>query len=151
MLRFQTESVDDFARDGAAIFPLHFEELSLNKDKIPYRLDLDWYRKIEEQKLLYILTARLDGKLVGYHLSMVMKHHIHNADAGAYATTDMFYVLPEHRNGIGVKLILEWKQRMIDMGVKRIAISTKLKDNHLELFQKLGFQATDLMFHQVLI
>jgi len=148
-LSFHVEDVDTFARDGAEIFPRHFNELSLNRDKIPFGLDFDLYRHVEQQKMLHILTARLDGKIIGYVLSLVVTHHPHNKDAGPYSTTDMFYVLPEHRNGTGVKLLMENERRLKALGVKRMAISTKLKDAHLDLFSKLGFEATDLVFHKI--
>lgn len=146
---FQIEDFDTFYRDGQHIFPVHFEELSLNKDKIPYGIDEEIYHTCERNRMLLILTARLDGRMIGYVLSLVVKHHPHNKDAGPYSTTDMFYILPEHRNGIGVRLLLENQRRLRQLGVRRMSISTKLKDSHLELFARLGFKATDMVFHKI--
>lgn len=148
-LSFQIEDVNTFARDGAALFPRHFEELSLEQDKIPFGLDFDMYRQAEKNKLTYILTARLEGNIIGYVVSLVAKHHPHNKDAGMYSTTDMFWVSPEHRNGTGIRLLIENERRLKEMGVRRMAISTKLKDAHLDLFEKLGYRATDIVFHKV--
>lgn len=149
-LQFQIEDVDTFARDGAELFPRHFEELSLNQEAIPFGLDFDMYRQAEANKLTYILTARHEGRIIGYVVSLVAKHHPHNKDAGPYSTTDMFWVAPEHRNGTGVRLLLENERRLKNLGVRRMAISTKIKDAHLDLFGKLGFQATDIVFHKLL-
>lgn len=149
-LSFQTEDFDTFLKDGAHIFPVHFEELSLNKEKIPFGLDSEMYHNCEENRMLHILTARLDGEMIGYVLSLVVKHHPHNRDAGPYSTTDMFYVKKEHRNGTGVRLLMENERRLKEMGVRRMSISTKLKNAHIDLFSKLGFSPTDLVFHKVL-
>lgn len=148
-LSFQIENFDTFLQDGAHIFPLHYAELSLNKDKIPFGLDSEMYHNAEKNQLLHILTARVDGRMIGYVVSLVAKHHPHNRDAGPYSTTDMFYVLPKHRNGTGVRLLMENERRLKALGVRRMGISTKLKDAHLDLFSKLGFEATDLLFHKV--
>lgn len=153
-LSFQIEDVDTFARDGAGIFPRHFEELSLHKDKIKFGLDFDLYRKVEKEGLTHILTVRDDGKMIGYIVSLVVKHHPHNMDSGLYSTTDMFYVLPEYRatgRGIGVKMLIENERRLRELGVTRMSISTKLKDAHLEFFIKMGYEPTDLVFHKMLI
>lgn len=149
-LTFQRESFDTFLQDGAALFPRHFEELSLHKDKVPFSLDADMYHRAEANQMLYILTMRLDGEMIGYIVSLVAKNHAHNKDAGPYSTTDMFYVAPEHRNGNGARLLMENERRLKALGVKRMAISTKLKDVHLDLFTSLKFQATDLVFHKIL-
>lgn len=148
-LTFQIEDVDSFARDAAEIFPRHFRELALNQEAIAFGLDFEIYREVEKKNVLQILTARLDGKIIGYVLSLVVKHHPHNKDAGPYSTTDMFYVLPEHRNGTGVRLLIENEKRLRELGVRRMAISTKLKNAHLDLFTQLGYQATDLVFNKV--
>jgi ribosomal protein S18 acetylase RimI-like enzyme len=149
-LTFQRECVDDFKRDSVALLPRHFEELSLHKDKVGFAMDFDMYHRAEKNRMLYILTARVDGQMVGYIISLVAKNHGHNRDAGPYSTTDMFWVAPECRNGTGAKMLMENERRLKALGVKRAAISSKLKDLHLELFTRLGWQATDMVFHKFL-
>lgn len=150
MIRFQSEDVHSFLRDGEKIFPLHFKELALNQEKIPLDMDFALYRDLYRKQLLHIVTARTEKEMVGYHLAIVVTHHPHNASAGPYATTDMFYILPEHRKGgTGAKLLIAAEVALTKLGVKRMAISTKLHSSQQKLFEALGWTATDLVFHKV--
>lgn len=152
MITFQREMWETFWRDGQPIFPIHFKELALNQEKIPMDMDAEVYQKLEDRNVLHILTARKDSKLIGYHISLIVKSHPHNKNAGMYATTDMFYILPEYRKGgAGTRLLIAAEKAIQNLGVTRMALSTKL--HHLpnrELLEKLGWTATDIVFHKLL-
>jgi len=150
-LRFQTETWDDLWRDGQDIFPVHYRELSLHQDRVPLGMDDELYRGMEARGNLHVLTAREDGRLVGYYLAIVIKNHPHNKDAGKVANCDMFYMLPEFRKGgAGAKLILMAEKSLREKGVTKVSMSVKLHQNHGRLLEALGWEATDLMFQKLL-
>jgi hypothetical protein len=149
MLMFQVEKWAQFVEDGKDIFPRHYEELSLEKGIVPMGLDVAKYQEIEDKGMLHVLTARLDGKLIGYYIGIVVTHP-HYKDAGLMATTDMFYILPEHRNGVGMKLLIHAANTLKARGVIKVFLGTKLKQDHTALLEALGWTATDKVFTKLL-
>jgi len=150
MLAFQVETWADIWRDGQEIFKQHYDELALHKSAMPMGLDNDFYQDLENRKFLLVVTARRDGRLIGYFLGIVIAHHPHNKDAGKVATTDMFYLAPDQRRGgAGVKLLKAAEQALRDNGVKKATISTKVHFSNRELIEALGWEHTDLVFQKV--
>lgn len=151
MLTFQVEPYQNLLNEAQDIFKIHFEELALHKDKIAMGLDHECYLSMEAKGLLHVVTARKDGKLIGYYIGICLDHHPHNKDAGPVATTDMFYIVPSHRHGAGAKLLMMVEKTLRERGVKKASLSTKL--HHLTnraLLEALGWEATDLVFHKLL-
>src|SRR5690242_18761776 len=105
MLTFQVESWTAVLPEMEPIFPLHYEELSLDKDWARMALNFPLYEKAEKDGYLLLCTARSDGRLIGYIVSALLPH-THYKDAGTMSMTDMYYVLPEfRRGGCGAKLL----------------------------------------------
>ena len=64
-----TASVESFMENRAELellFPKHWEELALNKDKVPLSPDWNRYKSVEDVGMLSFVALRQDGKLVGY-------------------------------------------------------------------------------------
>jgi GNAT superfamily N-acetyltransferase len=151
MISCQVETWADIWRDGQEIFKIHYDELALHKEAMPLGLDNDAYADLERKGYLLVVAARRDGALIGYYMAIVVAHHPHNKDAGKVSTTDFFYILPsERRGGAGVKLLLAAMRELKRIGVKKASVSTKLKFSNRELFEKLGWEATDLVFQVIL-
>jgi GNAT superfamily N-acetyltransferase len=150
-MTFQLERWDDFWRDGQEIFPIHFEELALHKDRIPLGMDDSLYRQMEAAGTLYVLTARVDWKLVGYYVAIIIPNHPHNKDAGKVSNCDMFYLLPEYRRGgNGAKLLIMAEKSLRKLGVTKASMSVKLHQNHANLLKALGWEPTDLVLQKIL-
>ena len=99
---------------------------------------------------MQVVSVRKDGELIGYHMGLIVTHP-HYKDAGLMSTTDMFYILPEHRKGgVGAKLIMAVEAAMRERGVVKAFISTKLHQNHTDLFEALGWEPTDTVFSKIL-
>ena len=151
MIQFQVETWADLERDGSEIFKVHYDELALHKEAMPMGLDSACYADLEKKHCLLVVTARRNGKLVGYYMGIVIDHHPHNKDGGKVSTTDFFYILPEHRRGgAGVKLLIAATEELRKCGVKKATISTKLKFSNRELMESLGWEATDIVFQRIL-
>ncbi len=71
MITAQLESWVPLLPELQPLLPGHWEELALNKDKVP--LDPQWDEYLRRDKLnqLITVTLRLDGKLVGYFLGFL--------------------------------------------------------------------------------
>jgi hypothetical protein len=150
MVSFQIEKWAQLIADGVEIFKRHYDELSLEKNRIPLGMDFSCYQDLEDKGYLHVLTCRKDGILIGYYIAIIIAHHPHYKDSGPMSTTDMFYILPEHRNGCGAKLLLMAEKTLKERGVAKATISVKLKQDHTELLEALGWSATDKVFQKVI-
>lgn len=124
-------------------------ELAVSQDRIKIDIDYDRYAAMEQAGFMYILSARKAGKIVGYLMAFLMPH-FHYKSSGVMALTDMFYVLPEHRNGVGANLFIEWEKDMRKLGVVNMITSCKVHEDHTRLFELLGFKWTDKTFQKVI-
>ncbi len=150
MIVFQVENFADFVKDAKAIFPEHWKELALDQDRIKLSLDLTKYEKAEKDGILHIVTARENGKMVGYYTAGILPH-LHYSNAGLMASTDMYFVLPEYRKGnTGARFMAAIEKSLRDKGIKKIYISCKAHLDLSVLFEFMGYKFTDKMFTKLL-
>jgi len=136
--------------DAHALTKMHFEEIAANKDVIKLNADMASYEEAEENHNLHIVTCRIDGVLVGYHLSFI-RPHLHYKDS-LTAYTDLFFIHPSYRRGrIGVNLFKYAEKTLWQRGVQRIYMPTKLKLDVGALFEHLGFDAIERVYTKVRI
>lgn len=146
MVSFRLEKWVDFFPDAQVIMPLHWQEMALDQAKIPLAVDGKRFQVIDEQGLLHILTARDEGKLVGYYVAIVMPH-LHYKESGDMAFTDMYFILPEYRyGGAGTKLFFAVEQSLRERGVSKAYLSCKVHQDHSALFEAMGWRLTDKSF-----
>lgn len=119
----------------------------MDKDRIPMSVDEGRYAAGYEQGQVHIVTARHDGKLVGYFIFFVISH-MHYKTSGPMGYVDMYYILKEHRSGgTGAKLLMLAESSLKAMrGVSKIYLSCKIHQDHDQLFQALGYKPTDRVY-----
>lgn len=108
-------------------------------------VDEEKYSALDQRGMLHIVTVRSDARLVGYAIAFVMPH-MHYKDAGDMAYTDMYFVLPDYRNGSGVKLFMELERSLRERGVVNVFTSCKVQQDHSLLFERLGWVWQDKTF-----
>ncbi|MGD0511266.1 MAG: GNAT family N-acetyltransferase [Candidatus Micrarchaeaceae archaeon] len=149
-LTFKVEKWSDVVAEMRALWPLHWEELALDKDIIKHDMDEERYRHMESVDMLHIVTARADGILVGYIICFIVTH-FHYKSSGFMALADMYYVLPAYRiGGCGAKLFIFMESSLRERGVVRAHMSCKVHQDHQALFEHLGWEFTDKTFSKVL-
>ena len=94
MIVYRREKFADALPDLQEIWPRHYAEVS-SYPGIELNPGLDRFLMAEERGMLVLVTARDDGKLVGYALDFVMPH-LHYAQI-TVAACDLYYILPEYR------------------------------------------------------
>jgi len=118
-------------------------ELCVNREKLKIDMDRDKYSLLESANALYLLAARRARTLVGYLFAFVLPH-FHYKSSGEVALTDMYWVRPEERNGIGRKLFDRFESDMRKRGtVVQLVTSCKVSHDHTRFFELLGWQHTD--------
>ena len=145
MITFHVEQWAEFYPDVKPIFPLHWKELALHQEEIPLSIDEAKYEALDKGGILLIITARDSGELVGYYLWFLMPH-LHYCASGPMGLTDMYFVLPEYRKGVGARLFIFSEIELRKRGVVKAITSCKAHSDHSALFDRLGWVLSDLTF-----
>ena len=141
MITFQEETLKQIRGDELEdMLKLHVEELS--KFSVSLNPDWDMYQQLENMKVLHIVTARDDKKLIGYYVSIIATHH-HYKDA-LIAENDIHYILPEYRKGwLGYRFLKHVIQLLKKRNVNIILHTMKADHSYLPITKRLGFKLTD--------
>lgn len=150
MLTFQVEKWPDALPELRELFPLLWDEVALDKDRLIAKCDEPLYANMEKLNMLHLVTARAEGKLVGYHVSFITPH-MHYQGAGAMAFTDMYFTRPEFRQGgLGAKLLTFLETSLRARGVFKAYLSHKIAHDRGALFQALGWKPSDVVYSKVI-
>jgi GNAT superfamily N-acetyltransferase len=124
--------------------PLLFEqwrEIANYQDEIPLDVDYDFYRRMETQKKLVWLNARLDGELVGYSVFMLIRHPHYQSTV--FAMNDVIFVREVHRKSrIGLALIRQSEKTLKVLGARKISWHVKTTNDLARILTAKGY-ATD--------
>jgi GNAT superfamily N-acetyltransferase len=100
------QDYDAFLREAWPLIRPHWNEVGTHRDVLRLDPDHERYRRLAAAGMLHILTARLDGEVVGYVFLIIGPHA---RDKGAtVAKDDVYYVRPDCRRlRLGVAFIEE--------------------------------------------
>lgn len=146
MIVFQLENWFDVKEEMTPLFPLHWEEVAGNKDKIKLSVWWDVYDAMAREGQLHVITIRnKDLELVGYHWSIV-RPHLHYKDS-LTAYTDLYFLLPEYRKGFnGVRLFRFVEKYLKKIGVQKMYSASKVKHDKSPIFERLGWDRTEVVY-----
>lgn len=129
--------------EAGDLMQLHYEEIARNKQLLKLNPDMEKYQRIKDNVLL--VTARSDGRLIGYFL-WLMFNHAHYKDV-LVAEEDLHYLLPEYRRGLtGYKFIKIACQIAFDHGADIISVREKIGHEHPAMMKRLGLVPTDITY-----
>ena len=150
MITFQIEKFSDVYVEALPLLEAHYEEIATYKEVKALNPDVWRYLEIEEKGILRIMTARDDGVMVGYFVSMIMPS-LHYKDCST-AINDILYVHPEYRGGtLAYRLFKKALQDLKEnTGANLVMIHMKIKHPFRELLTKLGFAQTEENWEKVL-
>jgi GNAT superfamily N-acetyltransferase len=145
MITAQIESFENTLSEFSPLFPIHYEELALNKDKVPLDPQYNIYIQRERSGELLFVTLREAGIPVGYFIGFI-------SPALHYKTCltcimDIFYVHPDKRGNGGGQILFsfvekELKRRCVD----RWFVGSKMHKDSSWLFEKLGFEKVEIYY-----
>lgn len=153
MITYQQETLFDVVDEVDSLLQLHYEELTLNRDKI--KLDPIWpkYAEAERAGSFVLFTVRDDKKLVGYSAFFV-NPHMHYGSL-TLAVNDVIFIHPDYRSGrIGLKLIRLCEQYFI--GIKqpdrevKIAWHAKLSTALHKILLLLKYKPEEIILGKIL-
>ena len=111
----------------------------------PYNPSLHAYGSFCESGSLLKYVLRHEGKACGY-ANVYLTKDMHNGDL--ISQEDTLFVLKEHRNGVGKKLVLFVLQDLKSRGTKRLLVSAMTDLRVAKLWGRMGFKeaATQMIY-----
>lgn len=108
-----------FKEGGKDLIKLHWEELALNKDKVPLAVDYDKYNQLQKVGVIKTIGAYKENKLVGYSV-LIVQPSLHYSTT-IFAQVDVIYVHPDERNSnVGAKLLIATEKVAKEFGASVI-------------------------------
>jgi N-acetylglutamate synthase-like GNAT family acetyltransferase len=151
LITAQVESLTERLDELKSFFPLHWEELALNKDRVPLQPNYDEYLRRDEHGAVLFATVRKQGALIGYFVGFIAPH-LHYQTC-LTLTMDIFYIDPEHRDGsprAGIRLFREVEREARRRGVQRMFVGSKLHRDASRLFDFLGYERVEVYYSKML-
>lgn len=149
-LSFQVEAFSAVQPELLPLFPRHWEELALDKEEVP--LDPDWarYAQMEATGAISMVTARENGRLVGYCI-MLLGPGLHYRTCYD-AKMDIFWIAPEQRGHAmpGLRLFRAVEKELRRRGVQRVYLGSKLHKDVGRLFVALGYHPVETWYSKML-
>lgn len=145
MLTTQIERFTDILPELQVLFPKHWEELALNRDKVPLDPMYEIYLQRDSLNQVIVVTLREEGEIRGYFIGFI-NPGLHYRSC-LTCIMDIFYVDPPHRNRAGGLLIFralekECKRR----GVQRMFVGSKVHKDASRLFEALKFNKVEVFY-----
>jgi hypothetical protein len=140
---------EKLVEDIKPLLELHYQELTLNKEHI--KLDPDWhkYSILAKNKSLVVITARDQGKLVGYSVFFIT-NHLHYQQ-NKMANNDVLFLHEDYRKGTtGIKLIKESEKALKDLGIIKILWHIKFAKDFRKILYRLGYHDEDAIVGKIL-
>jgi hypothetical protein len=149
MIEYKEETFDQVIDEIKPLLENHYEEIALNKDAIKLNPDYGIYKSLCDSGVMRVITARDDGKLVGYCVCII-KYHLHYKDS-LTAFNDIFYISKDYRKGLtGVKLFIKTEEILKKYGVQRVSMNTKVHHDVGVIFDRLGYKETERVFTKMI-
>ena len=145
MITCMIESFEERLPELLSLLPLHYQELALDKDKVPLSPRYDVYIDRERAGELMFMVVRDGGELIGYFIGFV--------SPGLHYSTcltlilDIFYIHPNHRgNSTGHKLFKAVEVEAKRRGVQRMFVGSKTHLDASWLFERLGYTKVETYY-----
>lgn len=149
MITFQLEKYADCIAEIDALLPLHYTEIANDKEIIPLDKNHTAYEELDKIGQLHIVTVRLDGKIIGYHASIVRPHLHYKSTLCAF--NDVYFLLPEYRKSkIGIQMFEKVEETLKARGVVKVFTGTKCKHDHSKMFELMGWTRVEYLYAKVL-
>lgn len=145
MLTAQPEPFAPFLEEVKPMLDLHYEELALNRDKVPLSPQYEEYLRRDALGMVVTITLRNDGQLVGYWIGF-------KAPGLHYSTCltlhmDIFFVHPDYRDGsAGIKLFKAMEKEAKRQGVQRLFVGSKVHKDASRLFEALKYTKVETTY-----
>jgi hypothetical protein len=149
MVTFQREMLFEVAGEVDDLLQCHYQELTLNKDRVKLKPMWAEYRILEELGRFVVFTARDGDNLVGYSAFFVQQH-LHYADLKT-AINDVLYLHPDYRQGrTGIRLLQHCEAALKADGVDKLCWHAKLDTALIPILHRLDYKTEEISLGKML-
>jgi len=104
---------------------------------------------LEAAQDLACITARDDGKMIGYSV-FFLQNHIHYKST-RMAFNDVLYLHPDYRKGrTGIKLIQHSEDHLKWLGIKKVVWHIKKANDFSPILQRMGYGSEEVVMAKIL-
>jgi len=145
MICFNVEKFTEVIEEAKPLLFRHWEEIAVNKDTVELRPDYDQYARLCESGVLKVITARKNGKMIGYS-SWFVSNNLHYSQL-VFAEVDIFFMDKEHRKGLlGYNLLKESCAILKTLGVTDVIVKDKIDHSLESVLKRLKFNAVETVY-----
>jgi GNAT superfamily N-acetyltransferase len=145
IVTYQVENWFDALPEMEQLWPLHWQEIASDRDKVPLEPNYREYAALANLGVTHVVVARHEGRMIGYHVTMV-KGHIHYASMLS-GFVDMYFMHPDFRRGFaGIGLFRAAEDTLRARGVRKIFTATKVTKDMSIIFRRLGYTHAENLF-----
>lgn len=145
MITAHVESLTQRLEELKPLLPLHWDELALNKDKVPLDPQYDTYLERDAHGGVLFVALREAGELIGYFIGFIAPG-LHYQTC-LTCTMDIFYVRQDRRKGrAGLVLFKFVEAELKRRGVQRWFVGSKCHLDASALFERLGFDRVEVYY-----
>jgi hypothetical protein len=145
MITYAVEPWSSVQAEMAPLWVKHYEEVALNRDKMPLDPDFANYDAMEQLGMLHIVVARKEGQIVGYHFTLV-RPHLHYVST-LCGMTDIYWIAPENRTGRTPLRLFQFVESTLKArGVKKLFTGTKKSLDAGPLFEFMGWHPAETLY-----
>lgn len=149
MMTFAVESLTENLESLKPMFPLHWQELALNKDQVPLDPQYDIYLARDARGEVMFIAGREAGEIMAYFVGFVAPG-LHYKTC-LTLTMDIFWVKPEYRGkSAGIRLFKTVEAEAKRRGVQRMFMGSKLHKDAGWLFEKLDYKPVETYYSKFL-
>jgi hypothetical protein len=148
-MQLQQEMLFEVVSEVQDLLAMHYEELTLNKDKVRLKPMWEKYAALENAGAFVVYTARKNGALVGYG-AFFINQHLHYADL-TVAANDVLFLHPEHRTGRnGIRLIQFCENELRKkIGSFKLTWHAKLGTDLGSVLNRMGYSTEESMLAKI--
>lgn len=144
-ITFQIEDWNDVVNELIPYWNDHWQDTECDKSNMPLNINNDEYEALQNAGLLILTTVRNDGRLIGYH-SSVVRPHLHSKDVLTAFTTSFFINRDDRIGWTGVKLFKFLEEKLKSLGIKKIYAATKSCADIGPIFERLGWTKDETIY-----
>jgi len=149
MMTFAVESLTENLESLKPMFPLHWQELALNKDQVPLDPQYDIYLARDARAEVMFIAGREAGEIMAYFVGFVAPG-LHYKTC-LTLTMDIFWVKPEYRGkSAGIRLFKTVEAEARRRGVQRMFMGSKLHKDAGWLFETLDYKPVETYYSKFL-
>lgn len=126
MITIQRERASDVVEEIVPLLVSHWKEVNKDLDVPKLDPDFDIYLDADDNGMLVVMTARDDGKLIGYSVDNINYNTRYQMDM---ASNDIMYVAPDYRHTDTFKqLNTGIEEELMRMGIQLRYMKFKTKE-----------------------